>query len=262
MTAGFSFELGVFKNAFVPTAGNTAEWAANWVPAQRAGYDPVAKRFSNSFTVFANNPPFTAGAKGYVWGFKGGVAASEWILLGNAQWTWPAPDPFNNFGVDWDAAAATAVIGTVNAGGSPFLMKSALVSNAASPATSWPQWREAAFGDLTAGGPEADPDSDGVVNLLEYVFGSPPLQAGAVPVTPTTLVEDGGQKFMQITIPRRVDHLAVLTVEVSPDLAQWQSGVSHTRVVENSASALVVRDLTPVNPSNPRRFMRLKAALP
>lgn len=76
--------------------------------------------------------------------------------------------------------------------------------------------------------------------------------------TPVTIASG----FLQISIPRRIDHTADLTTEVSSDLALWQSGPAHTTIITNSPSVLVVRDLTPLDSANPRRFMRLKASLP
>lgn len=67
---------------------------------------------------------------------------------------------------------------------------------------------------------------------------------------------------MQISVPRRMDHVATLTVQVAPDLTSWTEGAAFTAVVSNTPSALVVRDLTPLMPGVARRFMRLKAELP
>jgi hypothetical protein len=65
-----------------------------------------------------------------------------------------------------------------------------------------------------------------------------------------------------ITVPRRLDRPATLTVEVSGNLVDWQSGPAHTEVLQDNEAALVVRDLTPLSPANPKRFIRLKAKLP
>lgn len=261
MTAGFSFELGVFKDGFVPGSANTADWAAKWVPAQRSTYNQALQRFDNQFTVTVANhvAPFTQDPAAYVWGFQGGVASCEWILFRKDDWTWPAPvgSPPNPNGLSWNAAHATAVLGTIHASGSPFLMQSAAVTNAASPPTTWQQWQAVELAGV-ANGPNDDPDHDGTNNLLEFVFGTPPKQAGAPPQTPVTRVNG----HLQITIPRRIDHPVVLTVEVSSDLTHWDAGEMFTEAISNSPAALVVRDKTSLSPANPRRFMRLKSELP
>ena len=261
MSGSFNFELGVFKGSFVPGESNKDQWVANWVPAQRAVYNGPNQRFAGQITVVNNTAPFTANKPAYVWGFQGGLASSEWILFRAPTWVWPVPNPIDPFGLDWNTAAASAVLGSVGATGSPFLMKSAAVSDVASPATTWAQWQAAELAGEPLNGPQDDPDGDGVVNLLEYVFGTPPVQAGSPPQTPVELVNASGQWFQQISIPRRADHPATLTVEVSPDLTEWASGPAATVVVSDTPAALVVRDLTPVEPGMPQRFMRLKAEL-
>ena len=61
----------------------------------------------------------------------------------------------------------------------------------------------------------------------------------AATATPLSLVDVGGVKYLQIRIPRRIDHPAALVVEVSADLVHWNSGAAHTAVVEDSAAAFV-----------------------
>ena len=255
MSAAFNFELGVFKNNFVPTAANVAEWAPNWAPAQRVGYTATNKFFEGRFTVINNTGHFTVGKAAYVWGFKTGTANSEWILLHNSDWTWPAPDPMDVFGLQWNAATATALIGSLNANGSPYLMKSATV-------TRWQQWRDSELVGEPLNGPNDDPDHDGGSNLLEFVCGTLPQQAGAPPTTSVEIVTSNSQRFQQITIPRRTDRLATLTVQVSPDLTSWTSGPAATAVISETPSTLITRDLTPLSAAAPKRFMRLKAELP
>lgn len=256
MGADFNFELGVFKNGFVPTADNATQWAANWAPAQRATYNATLRRFDAQYNVSQNNAPFVIGADAYVWGFRGGTASSEWILFRNETWAWPAPVgmPPNPNGLYWNAADATAVLGNVNESGSPCLMQSATVTGAASPATTWTQWQASELAGTALNGPNDDPDHDGTPNQLEFVFGTPPVEAGPPPQTPVTLV-DG---HLQINIPRRIDHSATLVVEVSSDLTHWDSGPAYTEEISNTPSALVVRDRTPIDATHPRRFMRLK----
>ena len=64
---------------------------------------------------------------------------------------------------------------------------------------------------------------------------------------------------LQIAIPRRIDHPALLTVEVSGDLTNWASGPAHTEVLVNDVSGLLVRNLKPFGPAHLKRIMRLNA---
>lgn len=261
MDASFRFEIGVFSGSFVPTSANKTGWAANWKGYRRASYDATTKRFAGSFTVSDNTSPFLAGANAYIWGFRGDAQAGEWILFRAPSWTWPdaaliglVPPSF----YEWAAVNATAVVGQINASGSPFLMKSAAVTNAMPPSTSYSQWQAENFAGEPQSAPDQDPDQDGACNLLEFVFGTSPRTAGTPVATPVSLV--GG--CVQISIPRRADHPALLTVEVSPDLKNWFSGAAYTSVVSDGPAALVVRDLTALDSAHPRRFIRLRASIP
>ena len=53
-----------------------------------------------------------------------------------------------------------------------------------------------------------------------------------------------------------------LIVEVSGDLAHWQSGPGHTETVGDTVNSLVVRDLVPSGGANSKHFLRLRAGLP
>jgi hypothetical protein len=258
MDSGFRFELGVFAGSFVPTLANKDIWAANWRAAegQRKVYDVASKSFASSHTPEDNVAPFSIGKTAYVWGFRGDAVSGEWILFRAASWNWPDASDF--MFSEWLAKDATPVIGQINPSGSPFLMKSAAVANVAPPPTTWTQWQTEHLSSEPLDKPGDDPDHDGSPNLLEFVFGTPPKTAGAPAATPVALV--GGH--LQITIPRRSDHPAALTVEVSSDMADWDSGASHTQTVSDGPAALVVRDLTPLDTDHPKRFIRLRAALP
>lgn len=256
MDGAFQFQIGVFSGGFIPTASNMSQWAIHWVSAQTASYSPTNKSFDSSYNFAVNAAPFSIGAKGYVWGRSTGVTADEWILFRESDWTWPYADPVLPAGVsDWNAATANEVIlGTINASGSPFLMKSEAVY-------AYAQWRDGTLAGEPLNGSNDDPDRDGVSNLSEFVFGTSPTQTAAAPATPTSFVEISGQSYLQISIPRLRNRLATFTVEVSSDLVQWNSGSTYTAEVSNTAEALVVRDKTASGAGLPQRFMRLKAVV-
>ena len=137
-----------------------------------------------------------------------------------------------------------------------------LVSESSTTTTPWSQWQATEFAGEPLNGPLDDPDHDGTPNLLEFAFGTPPRAVGAPTATPVEIVTITGQRFLQMTIPRRNDHPATLNVMVSSDLINWDAGPAFTVEVSNTPAALVVRDLTPLSPGVPQRFMRLKAELP
>ena len=131
-------------------------------------------------------------------------------------------------------------------------------------------------------GDQADPDADGIVNLMEYALGLDPRDsASAVLPKPRldfigaeaqsessgdialfglpTVDLSEGKRYMALTVERYgdirqdVDYI----VEVSVDLENWFSGDPHTVTVLDTAETLEVYDATAVEDA-PQRFMRLK----
>ncbi|MBG7608903.1 MAG: hypothetical protein IZT59_12880 [Verrucomicrobia bacterium] len=102
---------------------------------------------------------------------------------------------------------------------------------------------------------QPDEDADGTANILEFVFGTAPKTANPSPIAPAALTN----QYLHLTVPRRADRPATLVVEVSEDLSQWNSGAGHTATVLSSTTSLTVRDLIPISPTAPKRFIRLKA---
>ena len=258
MDGGFEFQLGAFKDGFEPTASNAAQWASKWVMADATDYNATNALFDSQFELESNAAPFAVNGKAWVWGIRNTPTGSEWILFRNSSWKWPSagsggpPSPPSIF---WNTKDANEVVlGAIHANGSPFLMQSAAVS-------SYAQWSAVAFEGEGLDGPDDDPDQDGVSNLLEFVFGTSPLIAGSQQVMDSWF-ESGGQRYLQLTVPRRRDRLALFSVEVSENLSLWQSGASVTAVVSDQPNSWVVRDLAPQTPQHPKRFIRFKATLP
>jgi hypothetical protein len=257
MDAGFRLELGVFESGFTPTPQNVSEWARHWHVCQRQTYNSSTKRFDGLFAVTDNSGPFAVGTAAYVWGFRSD-GSGDWILFRTLEWNLPAADPSNPIPLEWNVAEATALIGSINASGSPYLMRSAVTTDALPPATDWNQWSQDEFTGEPLNQASDDPDRDGIANLLEFVFGTSPLSPDGPVPTPLSLIAG----HPTIIIPRRADHTSTLKVEVSNDLIHWQSGPGFTEVVEDSIGSLVVRDLTPMTPDSPPRFMRVRAEVP
>jgi hypothetical protein len=250
MDAGFQFQLGVFADGFIPTAGNASEWATHWVAADTTGYNPATKAYDDLITVSSNASPFSVGAKAYVWGRSILPGHDEWILFRNNTWTWPAPDPMSPFFTEWNAASANEVVlGSIDSDGDPHLMKSEAVYT-------YSQWRDVQLAGEPLNGTNDDPDGDEVTNALEFVFGTSPTVPGLSSLATTSFIEISGQNYLQLAMPRLRNRLAKLTVQVSADLTHWNSDDAFTAVMEDSAAALVVRDKVA---GAARRFMRVTA---
>lgn len=120
-------------------------------------------------------------------------------------------------------------------------------------------WREQNFNISTNTGDaanDADPDHDGLTNLVEYALDLDPNSAGT---TATALITDITTGYLRSTVvknPLATD--LTYEVQVSSDLADWNS-VEGTDIVteENTTNSLIVRDSTPITAA-PHRSIRLK----
>lgn len=133
----------------------------------------------------------------------------------------------------------------------------------AAPLTAIQAWRMAFFATPENSGSaadSADPDRDGVTNLMEYALGRNPLVAGSS----APLSQSFSNDRLQISFSRIADPGITYRVEASPNLADgtwveiWQStGDANTVGPVNVADTV---DLSTAQP--PSRFLRLRVTSP
>ena len=119
-------------------------------------------------------------------------------------------------------------------------------------------WRTA-FGADTA-----EPTGDGFVNLAKYALGTNPTQPIGTAQRPfvTLTPGAGNEQYLTLNVPRRTRRIDITSdVQISDDLATWNSGPGYTVTVEDSEYLLVVRDANPLS-SGPHRSMRLRVQAP
>ncbi|MEI6862594.1 MAG: cadherin repeat domain-containing protein, partial [Verrucomicrobiota bacterium] len=103
----------------------------------------------------------------------------------------------------------------------------------------------------------ADPDGDGVSNLLEYALGRSPNVAESAP--PFTMAAEGGNMVYRFTRPRTATGLTY-QFQSSTDLVTW-THIATVPVVESTAALLDTLSLTlPAN--TPTYFLRLQVTQP
>ena len=127
--------------------------------------------------------------------------------------------------------------------------------------TPYQQWQSDSFGDSanddSIAGNTADPDHDGVPNLIEYAVGSNPLMSGLF----QPFIIDSGSGYLTITVsknPSAVD--LTMTAEISGDLtdpSSWSS--DRTVILQNDEAIFKARDSVPLTDAR-TRFIRLKVS--
>ena len=112
----------------------------------------------------------------------------------------------------------------------------------------------------------ADPDGDGMANVVEYAFGTTPDAADSSAWLPTPRVGEDGSIALCFSLPLELPADLVCSVEASDDLAAWQliaacsGGAWSGRVTTESRAG---RSLVRVSESGSgvRRFLRLAVRL-
>jgi hypothetical protein len=144
----------------------------------------------------------------------------------------------------------------------PFKASLAIVDPNDSPFANWQgeHFSEVQLADPSISGEDADPDRDGIVNLIEYFAGYQPL-ATEISFMSTASVEVEGVDYFAITYPRAPGTGLAGLPEISTDLQVWHSGDAW---LESSADAeadvqqqVTVRSRAPMG-SAAREFLRLR----
>jgi hypothetical protein len=121
--------------------------------------------------------------------------------------------------------------------------------------------------DVLISGPGADPDGDGILNLLEYALGANPRLAGSakLPVLSVRNFPDAPAPGAYLTLafrrPVAIEDVGYL-VKTSSGLVTWESTpvLESVQAHEDGTATYLYRDATPLG-ENTRRFLRLEVEL-
>lgn len=133
-------------------------------------------------------------------------------------------------------------------------------------AASGSQWKNSHFNaaellDPAISGWDADPDSDGMSNALEYAFGTNPRVISPQPMILSSITLGGGSGVM-LTVTRDACSRAFLNAEYSTDLTNWISSGPEIEYLEDSESSLIVSISGSQIGEEDRLFVRLKVTVP
>jgi kumamolisin len=139
------------------------------------------------------------------------------------------------------------------------------------PPTPYQGWQLANFGsnayNTSTSGDLADPNGNGVPNLLEYALGGNPLQTGSNPSPTLSTVQVSGQNYLAITFTEISDPSLTYTVQVSTDLVNWTAGGTlYSSTPISGGTQVTYRDTVALPQSGATnvtaRFMRLQVTGP
>lgn len=138
----------------------------------------------------------------------------------------------------------------------------------AAPVSTFGSWRETNFSaedaaDPAVSGPEADPDGDGLPNLLEYAVGGVPGEASRAGMPEHSVHTENGEQFLALTYERvKAASDLAFHVESSDDLIHWDA--ASTVLVETedlgNTERVTVRTEQPID-TGLRKFLRLRVEL-
>ncbi len=110
-------------------------------------------------------------------------------------------------------------------------------------------------------GADADPDGDGVPNLLEYAFALDPLTPSREGLPRPGMITVDGVEYLSITFHRNPEATDVTyTPQASSDLQTWESGMQQVGAPASDGS-VTYRDARPAGDFD-RRFMRVQVTGP
>ena len=127
----------------------------------------------------------------------------------------------------------------------------------------------AQLANASISGDSASPAGDAIPNLLKYALGLNPWTDGVSGLPVATLVTTGGGIYPTLTYTQALSATDITyTVQVSTDLATWNSGPGYTVTTgttysqDGETESVTVQSATPVSGSNAALFMRLQVTGP
>ncbi len=114
------------------------------------------------------------------------------------------------------------------------------------------------------GAPNASAVGDGIANAIKYALGLDADSSGYAGRLSTEVLHVGGEDYLSLTyvIPDPALTGVGYRVKVGGDLLAWAEDVTEvSNTVEGGLRTITVRDIQPIGPTHPKRFIRLEVNL-
>lgn len=241
----------------------------NWadvIPLAGIGNDNYSVRWKGRVQplVTGNHAFTTSTDDGVRLHVNGVLVIDHWANQGNTAWSSPAialvAGQYYDLEMEYFAngGAAVAQLSCTQPGAGSQIIPSARLTP---PQSSWNLWREDEFTagerlDPLVSGEYADPDHDGIVNLIEYAMGLPPRQNSRTGL-PTT---SRAGNLVTLTYRKSLATSGTLTAaEISTDLTNWTI-VGVTETVTATVDGVQTIQAQFIVPENmPELFLRVRA---
>ncbi len=228
---------------------------------------------SNSCTVGVQNAPANQGLQvaynqAYVQNNLGVLlSAAGWLGLSSHAGLLPKSRmdglnlSLNPAGLAYGNYQATVLVGTADPGHALTVLP---VTLAVTPIGTWRQTHFGSANDSGNAADTADPDHDGLINILEYAFGTDPMAASPYPLT---LALNNGHLTLTFNRPHPAPSDISYLFEVADDVTSgiWYSGPAYTSqsVTDNldGTETVVVTDLAG-GPSPSIHYLRVRVSRP
>lgn len=226
---------------------------------------------ANTLTVTATRMGGSYGAASMNYGTQTGTAATTRYTPATGTLSWASGDATSktfsvallNDGITEPSQTFTLNLGVPIGGIVPGAPGTATVTVSTGPYANWQQSRftSAELLNASISGDKADPDADGLSNLLEYAFGFEPKTINNTRGYSTATQNISGTNYLTLTYrfqPAATD--LIYTPQSGADLQTWPGApvqVGTPTSNGDGTQSVIFRDSVPET-STPRRFMRLQ----
>ncbi len=260
-TLGFVDQIGLFVGADGATLTRAGAILFGSSPERYAvhtqGSSDFAGHFGGTSLVAGDGMTVTIQREGGVWRYL--VDGVEWNPLVGGVKNDPA-----FLGSFTDLTAGVFAITPFNTQAKTVQLESftALVDSGEPPPTALQTWRLTYFGTITPSGnasDEADPDADGLVNLLEYALGSSPLSDTSALRPSAHPATVGGGSHLTLEFTRIADPALTYGVEAADAAGGPYATIWTSTGTANKAGTLTVTDPVALGTGGAAtRFLRLR----